>query len=378
MKKVLIVTALAGFVRSFLENDIKILKEKGYDVYCIANQDHPGAGDITGYFDSLGVKFYNAEFSSNKPISKKTMKAYKVVKKIIEENEFEMIHVHTPIAGIVTKLAARKRRKKGCKVIYTVHGFFFHNKSGLKRKFIYRNVEKWASKYTDMIITINREDFEAAKKMKSKEVRYINGVGVDTEIFQNVQIDREAYRENLGIKKGDIVVLSIGELSDRKNHRIIVEALGLLKNPKYLYIICGNDMNEDGTSSKLKQLAEEKNVRLKLMGLRRDIPEVCRCSDIGAFPSSREGLGLAGIEMMAGGLPVVTSDVQGIKDYSKDGITGYMYDASDAEGFAEGIKKLSNQSVRKSMKEACIQSAKQFDKKISHMQMQKIYDEILG
>ena len=375
-KNVLIVTALAGFIRSFLENDIKILQEKGYRVFCVANIDHPGNEGLEDYFNELGVEFIDVKFSSNKPFSKQTYKAYKDIKKIIKENNFELIHVHTPIAAIVTKFAAKKARKKGCKIIYTVHGFYFHKKSSFKTKLVFKNVEKLTAKMVDMIITINKEDYSAAKKMDYPAVRYISGVGVKTEKFINIDVDRKEYRKKLGIAEDEIMVLSIGELSYRKNHRIIIEALAKLKG-NYVYVICGNDMNKAGTSEMLKALAKEKNVKLKLMGLRKDVPQICKCADIGAFPSSREGLGLAGIEMLASGLPIVASNVQGIKDYLIDGVTGFSFDADDAEGFSKGIKKLSDVDVRNDMIANCQKIAKKFDYKISDKQMRGIYNSVL-
>lgn len=378
MKKVLIVTALGGFIRSFLESDIRTLQEMGYEVHCAANPDHPGAGNILEYFEELNVEFYPAHFSSNSPLSKETLTAYKEIKQIIRDNEYEMIHVHTPIAGVVTKLAARKIRKKGCKVVYTTHGFFFHKGSSKKSWMIYYNVEKLFSRLTDMIITINKEDYNAAKTMKCDSVRYINGVGVNTQRILDAQVNRSEYRKELGIDDDEVMVVSIGELSDRKNHQVIVQALAKIGDPKYVYVICGNDMNAAGTSSKLKEMAKENNVNLKLLGLRNDVPQICKCADIGAFPSNREGLGLAGIELMTAGVPLVASNVQGILDYMEDGKTGYLYNPYDADGFAQGIKKLTDQALRESMRENCVNKAKEFDKAISVKQMREIYKEVLG
>lgn len=378
MKKVLIVTALGGFIRSFLESDIRTLQEMGYEVHCAANPNHPGAGKILEYFEEINVKFYPAHFSSNSPISKETLVAYKEIKQILKENKYDMVHVHTPIAGVITKLAARKSRKKGCKVVYTTHGFFFHRGSSKKSWLIYYNIEKLFSRITDMIITINKEDYNAAKTMKCDQVRYINGVGVNTQRIIDVEVDKSEYRKKLGIEDDEIMVVSIGELSDRKNHQVIVQALAKLRDPKYVYVICGNDMNAAGTSNRLKEMAKEKNVNLKLLGLRDDVPQICKCADIGAIPSNREGLGLAGIELMTAGVPLVASNVQGILDYMEDGKTGYLYNPYDADGFAEGIKKLTDRTLRESMKEACIKKAKEFDKEISVKQMKEIYKEVLS
>ena len=143
-------------------------------------------------------------------------------------------------------------------------------------------------------------------------------------------------------------------------------------------MICGNAMTSANTKDELELLAKKIGVDLRLMGLRDDIPEICKCADIGVMPSTREGLGLSGIEMLASGLPVVASDVHGIVDYISDGENGYLCDPNDVHAFSEAIKKLYPEEKRKIMKDACISSAKRFDKKISNEEMKKIYKEILA
>ena len=118
-------------------------------------------------------------------------------------------------------------------------------------------------------------------------------------------------------------MLSVGELSYRKNHQIIIEALSkALLGKKYVYVICGNGV-DGGTGEVLRQKAEKSKVRLILLGFRHDIPQIIHCSDVGAIPSVREGLGLARIQSLAAGVPLVGTDVQGIKDYIVDGETEY-------------------------------------------------------
>lgn len=373
--KALIVTALAGFVRSFLKNDIAILQSMGYEVHCAANIDHPGAQGLEDFFNEINVTFHQICFSSSKPISKETIKAYRELKSLIKSGNFDVVHCHTPIAGALTRIACKK---KGCKVIYTTHGFYFHKKSGRKTWLIYFNIEKLLSRYTDAIITINHEDYDNANKMHCKNVYYIPGVGVDTEHFINTTINREEYRKNIGIAPNDFLVLAVGELSNRKNHQIIIKALADCNIPNAVFMICGNAITAENTKEKLESLAKELGVDLRLMGLRNDIAEICKCADVGALPSTREGLGLAGIEMLACGLPVVASKVQGIVDYIDDGKNGYLCDPYDEHSFAEAINKLRADDVRESMKDNAIKSALPFDKKYSQEKMNEIYKIILG
>lgn len=374
MKKALIVTALAGFVRSFLTHDIKILQDMGYEVYCAANKNHPGSDNIDEYFFENNVKFIQVDFSSNKPISKETIVAYKQLKNIIKSIDFDVVHCHTPIAGAITRLVCKRKRKNGLKVIYTTHGFYFHKGSSKKTWIVFGRVEKFLSSFSDAIITINNEDFENAKKMYCKNVYHINGVGVDLEKFRNVTLDRNKYRKKIGVDQTDIMVLAIGELSKRKNQKVVLEALANINNPKFIFVHCGNAMNKSATTEELLNYAKENNIRIKLLGLRKDIPEICYCADVGTISSTREGLGLAGIEMIASGLPIVASNVHGILDYVQDGINGYLASPYSYSEFAEGINKVLNSKFDR---DEVSNSVNKFDKKISFEQMRKIYQEIL-
>lgn len=377
-KKAIIVTALAGFVRSFLTNDILILQDMGYEVHCAANIYHSGSEGMKEYFKEKNIIFHQVEFSSNKPISKQTITSYKKIKKLLQETKFDVIHCHTPIAGAITRVSCRKQRKNGTKVIYTTHGFYFHRHSSFKTWLIYRTFEDLMSYISDAIITINREDFKNAKKMHCKYVYYIPGVGVDTNRFINTKVNRDEYRKKIGIDNDEILVLAVGELSERKNHQIIIKALSECKDENIVFMICGNAMTNSNTKKFLEELAKENGVNLRLMGLRKDIPQICKCADIGVMPSKREGLGLSGIEMLASGLPVVASNVHGIVDYISDGVNGYLCNPNDFYEFARAIKKLVPKSVRLNMKENCVKSAEPFDKKCSDDKMRKIYKEILS
>jgi glycosyltransferase involved in cell wall biosynthesis len=376
-KRALIVTALAGFVRSFLTHDIQLLQKMGYEVHCAANKDHPGAEGIDEYFRKNHVIFHQVPFSSNQPLSSETIVAYKEIKKFIKKEHLDVVHCHTPIAGAICRLACRKQQNSGLKVLYTTHGFYFHKDSGKKSWLLFRTIEDFLSRFTDAIITINKEDSENAKKMHCAQVYHINGVGVDTERFRNVEIDRDAYRISIGVAADELMVLAVGELSERKNQKVVIEALGKLQLQNVVFVHCGNAMNKSGTTNALVKLAQEKQVRMLLLGFRKDTPQICRCADIGTISSTREGLGLAGIEMLASGLPVVASRVHGILDYMQDGVNGYLADPYSPDEFAEAIRKLAEKQNRAAMKEKCIESAKDYDKSISFRQMEDIYHKVL-
>lgn len=377
-KKALIVTALARFTKSFLTNDIIILQKMGYEVHCASNIHHVGAECMPQYFEKMNVIFHQIDFSSSKPLSLETLKSYKEMEALLKNEYFDVIHCHTPIAGAIARYASRKQRKKGSIVIYTTHGFYFHKHSNKKTWMFYYTIEDLLSRFCDAIITINREDFENAKKLHCKKVFYIPGVGVDTKRFRNAIVNRSSYRKKLGINEEQILILAVGELSHRKNHQIIIKALAKAKIPNTVFMICGNAMTSANTKNELEELAKESGVDLRLMGLRDDIPEICKCADIGVMPSTREGLGLSGIEMLAAGLPVVASNVHGIVDYIKDGVDGYLCDPFDEDAFADAIRKLLNPAMRKLMTDNCVKAAEPFDVKYSRKAMQDIYSKMLN
>jgi glycosyltransferase involved in cell wall biosynthesis len=285
------------------------------------------------------------------------------------------MHCHTPIAGAISRWVCRKQHKKGLlKVIYTTHGFTFHKMASKKTWLLYYPIESLMSRYSDAIITINNEDFENAKKMHCKQVFKINGVGVNLSKFLNVQIDRDAYRAQLGVKPGEIMVLCIGELSHNKNHIKIIEALGMLKIPNAVFVHCGAKLEENNTENLLIDAAKRLNIKTIFLGRRSDIPKICKCADIGALPSKKEGLCISGVEMLASGLPLIAGNVKGLNDYVTDEVNGYLAHPNSSSEFASGISKLLDANLRENMKKACNKSVLKFDAKVAFKQMEDVYN----
>lgn len=378
-KKALIVSALAGFIGTFLKHDIETLQSMGYEVHCAGNASNKNAIENEKSFFDMGTVFHQIDFSSKTPLSKESLIAFKEMKLLLKKERFDLIHCHTPIAGAITRIAAIPYRKhKGATVVYTSHGFYFHKGSSRKSWIVYYTIEKVMSALCDAVITINSEDYETANKMWCKNVFHINGVGCDTQKYRDVQIDRDAYRESLGVQPGQVMVLDIGELSPRKNHKTVINAISKLNNKDVVLVICGKAISGSGTFESLQKAACEGQANVVFAGHRLDIPMLCQCADFGVLASTREGLGMAGIEMMSAGLPLVTSNVHGIKDYMVEGKTGFMCNPYDVDAFAEGIEKLCDPEIREAFKENCVASAARFDTSISVEQMQKIYSEILN
>lgn len=333
--KILYVTTIGKTMR-FFETFLKEMVGDGHVVELAANAVN---SPIPDSYKELGCKFHQIDFSRS-PLSPDNIKAFGQLKEVISKGNYDIVHCHTPNASVITRLVCRKLRKNNdLKVFYTAHGFHFFKGAPKLNWMLYYPVEKFCARFTDKLITINKEDFDLAKgRIKAKEIHYVPGVGINLSRFKNVQVNRNEKRHEIGVPDEAFLLLSVGELNDNKNHHIIIKALALLSNPNVHYAIAGMGEKKDY----LLELAQELGVsdQLHLLGYRKDIPELNYSADVFCFPSKREGLGVAAIEAMACGLPLITSNVHGINDYSIDGVTGYKCSPYSAEEFSIAIKKL--------------------------------------
>lgn len=382
-KKVLIVASVVSFIEWFNKENVDYLnKEKGCELHIACNFDYMDDTDeerTKAYIEKLrqeGVALHNIHFARS-PFSPGNWGCYKELKRIINEVGFDLIHVHTPTVSILTRLAARKARKQGTVVMYTCHGFHFHNAAPKKNWLVFYPIERMMSRFCDYIVTINQEDYHRAQTFSAPNVRYIPGVGVDLQRIRDCKVDKQEMKRSIGVPEDCVLLLSIGEMTERKNHEVIIKALSLVENNNIYYAICGKGPLREH----LQQVAKQFGLgdRVKFLGFRRDILELCNTADISAFPSRIEGLGLAGIEAMAAGVPLVSSNVHGILDYVKDGVTGYACAPDNVESFALAIEKLaSSEKLRAQMADACRKAVEPFDLKNALREMWNIYDEILG
>lgn len=373
MKKVLFTaTVTKTHINTFHLPYIKFFKEKGYETHVCSKNDFIGEECIIPNCDI----HYDVEFERS-PINIKNIKAYQQLKKIINENDYEIIHCNTPVASILTRLAAIKARKKGTKVIYTAHGFHFFKGAPLLNWILYYPVEKICSYFTDVLITINKEDYELAKnKMKAKKVEFIQGVGVDIEKASEINVDKDIKLKELGIPKDSKVILSVGELSKRKNHKVIINALAQIGNKDIYYIICGQGHCKEELENLCINLGLENHVIF--VGFRKDIIEICKVSDVFCFPSYQEGLPVAMMEAMSVGLPIVCSNIRGNIDLVEKNKSGYLYDPDDVKGFSEGIDFIiKNRALSESMGRYNIEKVKMCDIKNINRNMSNIYMEVL-
>lgn len=367
MKKILIVSTVSRQFYLFEQGNIEVLKSLGYEIHCAANFE-----DANERLDALDIVKHPFDIQRS-PFSLKNIKAYKQLKKIMKLENFDAVHCHSPMGGVLSRLAAKSIGLSP--VIYTAHGFHFYDGAPWKNWLIYYNVEKYLSKYTDVIITINKEDFERAKTFKSKKVISVPGIGVDSSKFNKVNIDRKKKREELAIPEGAVVILTIGEMIKRKNHKTALKALTQLKNKNYVFLICGRGELE----SKLKGLAKDLGIedRVKFLGFRNDIPEICIASDIFLFPSYQEGLPVSVMEAMSAGLPIIASRIRGNIDLIQDGNGGYLHEPDDYFGMAKSIDKMiEDERLRIEMGARNRDEIKKYDKEIVKDKMRMLYQKI--
>lgn len=310
MKKVLFVATVTSHIKAFHIPYLKWFKEQGYEVH-VASKGNQKIEYCDKHYDIPFERF---------PIKKNNLKAYKELKKIINENTYKIIHCHTPVGGFLTRLAARESRNKGTKVIYTAHGFHFYKGAPLINWLIYYPIEKIMAHYTDCLITINKEDYEIAKKkLKTNQIEYVYGVGMNTERFHEkiTKEDNKNKREKLGIKEDDIVFTYVAELNKNKNQILLIKAIEDLKkeykNIKLLLV--GNCNNKEYYKKEIEKRKLTNEVTL--LGKRKDIPEILSITNIYLASSIREGLPVNIIEAMYEGLPIIAIDNRGHRELIK-------------------------------------------------------------
>lgn len=369
MKKILfIATVVKTHINTFHLPYIKMFKECGYKTVVAAKNDYDkGTPDIPNCDLYVDIPF------ARNPFSPKNIQAYKMLKKLIDNGSFDIVECNTPVGSVIGRLAARKARKNGTKVIYIAHGFHFFKGSSKSAWLMFYPVEKLLSYITDVLVTINKEDYErASKKFKAKQIVCIDGIGVDLERIEKSCPDRKKVLDEFGINENDTVLISVGELRKLKNHRTIIEAMAKIENKNLHYIIAGC-----GTfSGELSELAEKHGIkdRVHLPGFRNDVFDLLKSSDIFCFPSTREGMPLALMEAMAAGLPAVVSNVRGNRDLIAPGKGGFLYSANDSDGFAEGIKTLiDDPSLRQKMGNYNKEQIKKYDIKNIKEKLFRIY-----
>ena len=339
-KKILFTSHTANF-QKFNRPFMRMLRDQGWEVHYASM----GEEEILDCDKSFVVSFTRSPFKAS------NIQAYKQLKEIIDRENYDIIHTHTPMGSVVTRLAARQARANGTRVIYTAHGFHFFAGAPIANWLVYYPVEKHMAKHTDTLITINDEDYQRAKKKFKTDVRYVPGVGVDESKFtpKLTKKQRSGLRKTLGIKPDDFVMIYPAELSKRKRQIWLLNSLsGFIKNHSDVHLLLPGGDSLNGACQKLaKKLGIDSQVHF--LGYRKDIPHLMMASDLSVSSSSQEGLPVNLLEALAAGLPIVATDSRGHADLVKNGVNGYVVGKSDSIIFQLRVEGLytDNQLISK-------------------------------
>jgi glycosyltransferase EpsD len=333
-KKVLFVATVDSHIELFHLPYLETFKKHGYEVHVATN---------TNKKIDFCDKKHKISIERN-PFRLNNLKAIRQLKKIVNNEHFDIIHCHTPMGGVVARLAAKKARKNGTRVIYTAHGFHFFTGAPLKNWLLFYPVEKYLAKYTDTLITINTEDFERAKKKFSKrckDIQYVPGVGVDEKKFSKKLSATEKHnlRKSLGLKDDDFVMIFSAELSNRKNQMWLITTLkpifGENKNAHLLL------PGRDSMGGQCQELAKKLGVssQVHFLGFRKDVYELLQISNLAVSSSKQEGLPVNLIEASYVDLPIIATDCRGNRDIIENGASGTVV---KPENFTKIIEKYKN------------------------------------
>ena len=371
--KVLFVANIYEHIVSFHLPYIKWFKENGFEVHVAANE----LGD---YCIPDADRLIEISIERN-PFGYNNIKAIRRLKKIIEDERYDLISCHTPMGGVVARLAARKARNKfGIKVIYTSHGFHFFKGAPMKYWLLFYPIEKWLSRFTDAIVTINSEDYEILKSkgFKNKNSYLIHGIGIDPSRLAVDDANANDLRNKYGYKPEDFVLLYLAEFIPRKNHQFLIDVLpDIVKeipNIKLIFAGRGEDKEKLVISVEKQGMGDYVN----FIGFREDVGNLISISDLGISSSNQEGLGMCIAESLYLKRPVVASNIRGHRDLVHNGKNGFLFSLDDKKQFVEQVAYMYNHpDERREMGEYAAENIGDYVIDNTMKEMVGIYSEVL-
>lgn len=365
-KILFVATVDRGHILKFHLPYLKYFKEKGYEIHvaCAGDADIP-------YCD----KKHELPFERS-PFKFANFIAYKKLKNIIDENSYSLIHCHTPVGGVVGRLASRDSRKKGTNVLYTGHGFHFYKGASLINWALYYPIEKWLSSYTDCLITINEEDYQnAIKSCKANSIKKVSGVGVNLNKFSApTVVEKEELRKKYNYNEKDFILMYTAELNYNKHQDLLIKTVNSLKYtvPNIKLLLAGEGSLLENYKEQVKKL--ELDDKVEFLGFRDDISSLLKLSDLAVSASRREGLPVNVMEAMASGLPLVVTNCRGNRDLVSDGENGYIVGIDDVEDFVTAIEKIyKSEELRRKFGEKSLELIKEYSLENVSKEMDEIY-----
>ena len=359
MKKRILITSTDVMFWLFLRSHAKYLLGRGFQVTvaCTAAESFASERYIEKIQEDLPDARIVQITGSRSPLSLKNISSTRQLYRLIKDGKFDVVWCNEPVVGALTRLASAMSNRV-TRVVYLAHGLHFFV-GGPLFNWILFPIEWFLSLITWRVVLINKTDLRLVERIFPCRSGYIPGIGFPVEKFRDSEVDRASVRQRLGISGSDFVLLAVGELNKNKNHMVILKAMAAAQNCAIKLLVCG----VGGELERLRRFSEKSdlNRRVQFLGLRNDVKELMKCSDVFVHPSRREGLGIAPLEAMASGLPVIISSRHGMKDYSIDGVTGFVL--RDPENWLELAKLLdfcANNIA--AVKEMGVQNAKRVDK----------------
>lgn len=436
-KKALLVARVSGFVPQHEMNNVKILQEMGYEVHYATNLNVVVYGKDNSRLNGTGIIAHQIDFQKS-PFSRNVRKAYQQLIQLMREESFDLIHCHMPLSAVVTRLAAQKVRKQTGRetpVLYTAHGLHFYTGAPL-RNWIYYPIERYLARYTDRLILINQEDYQRGLHFPIRgKVEYVPGVGIPLDGYQPVVLResgkvvdpmeremQEKFGKGVSVPEGEPaeklkeklrheetesawlvperpaiekcigralspetrVLVTVGELSRRKNHRLAVDMMEELKDLDLILLIGGDGAERANLQKQIEEKGLENQVFLP--GYIQEVNQVLAEADCYVFPSYQEGLPVAVMEAMAAGLPVVAARIRGVTDLIEHGQGGYLVAHFDPVDYAVKVRRLFTEKYGKSAVPRNIRRfqmgqwnqkrIQQFSREVVDQRMREIYGEI--
>lgn len=377
--KALIVSSVYGFLSKFERQNVGLLEGMDIEVHYASNSKNIVYEDNEDVLAQLGVFYHDIPITQSIADIWANLKATVALRRLIKTENINIIHCHTPTGGMVTRLACIGL--KDVYLIYTAHGFHFYNGGSRFRNCVYYLAEYLLSRNTDAIVTINHEDESAAKTMCADTVYRIPGEGVDPNYYcLTDEEEKISERQKLGVEKDDFFIISVGEVRKNKNQKKIIETIRYFKNNNQgdfniLYGIIGSGSQERALKKYVKKYGLEANVRF--FGYEIDIRRFLKAADIMVFPSIREGLGMAALEAMFTGLPVVASCNRGSKEYIKEKTNGLLVSEDTVDAYANAIQRMYSYKLehKRYNRENIRKSVTSFEKSESEKVMRKVYED---
>ncbi len=379
--------SVASMIDQFNMHNIRMLLKMGYEVSVACNFYVGNTCDTTQMkkllktLRDMHVPYYQWDCPRSIVPVGKCFCAYRQLMKLTRRHSFGWIHCHSPVGSAIARLVAHKRK---IRVIYTAHGFHFYKGAPKKNWMLYYPAEKLLSAWTDVLVTVNQEDYRFARRnLRIKDIYRISGVGIDTERFEMKVIKKCSLRRKYDIPDDAILLLSVGELSRRKNHQAVLDAMALLSRSDIYYLVCGLGQCEKELQKRAKELGIGE--RFRLAGYQEDVSEYYQNADIFVFPSKQEGLPVALMEAMAAGLPCIVSDIRGNRelidtdfaqaDRIKDGMHGGIrFSLKYPEQLSVALARMAeNEILRRMCGRYNREKIKGYDRKVVDRQMHGIY-----